>query len=307
MDYPDVFFTPEYQEIFKDTAFGGNSVGFNSSGIDYRFYSRTIGRYKDIVSPYGYSGAIEVEKHANWNEFAKEFCKYCNSEGIIVEFSRLHPFIGQLEGTFAKGYEHDVSYIDLSDSLESIRHNYDKGCKSAIKKAIISGVFIIFTDSIPKDFCSLYTETMKRLGADESYCFNQDFFDRLNYLLQGHFLVANVVWNQRVISSAIILHYGNYAHYFLAGNNAEFRQLGGNNLLIDCSVKAMKDMGCKIFSLGGGLKKNDSLSSFKKSFTPLSKPFYTYRKVHNQEVYNQLCQAKGIDPNSEGYFPAYRR
>ena len=63
MEYPDVGFSSEYQELFKNTAFGGEPYQITSAGIDYRFYKRRINGtpYFDIVSPYGYSGPVDIE------------------------------------------------------------------------------------------------------------------------------------------------------------------------------------------------------------------------------------------------------
>jgi len=309
MKYPDIFFTEEYQELFKDTEFGGEPCQFTCAGIDYRFYKRPIPNtpYFDIVSPYGYSGPVVVDEFINWGEFLLGFKEHCTQNNIIAEFARLHPFYDTMRNTQSIpalfgtrntcNYEHDIFYVDLTQSESEIWSGFDKGCKSAVK----SCKYKTWTSwEATWQFVKLYTETMQRKQAKE-YIFSEDFFKSINPMHCQTFGADDNKFN--TVSAILVLHYGDYAHYFLSGSHEK----GATNLLLWDAIKWSKSQGCKIFNLGGGLKAGDSLESFKRSFSKLSVPFYTYRKIHDTEVYNKLCEVKGIDPESKGYFPAYRR
>ena len=288
--YPDIFFTAEYQELFQPTAFGGKPDDFYAYGIDYCFYRRPIEGtdYCDFVSPYGYSGPIAIHNDANWVRFLKALDEYCQDEGIIAEFARLHPYLENhkfLEPECVY-YLHDTVYIDLTQAKEQIWKGFDKGCKGAVKKKV--------NLSYPTAFRPLYEQTMKRIGAEREYLFTDSFWEKLNDLGMVHSAPG---------AMAVFLCHKPYAHYFLSAS-----EIGGNiNLLIWNAIQYFKAYGYKILNLGGGLKAGDSLESFKRSFSPTTKPFYVYKKIHNQDVYDILCKEKGIDPKSEGYFPAYRR
>ena len=289
MNYPDIFFTPEYQELFKDTEFGGEPCHFACAGIDYRFYKRAIEGtpYFDIVSPYGYSGPIALMADAQWIIFLDAFHDYCLEDNIVAEFARLHPFIGT-NIWLSPYYERDIYYIGLVDSREQIWHNFDKGCKSAVKKAQREFGFAQFLGGISDEFpCQYQSQSL--------YHFDYEFFDKARRLLAGY-----IVTFTAGESLALFLIYGDYCHYFLSAGH------GAANLILWEAIQWAKAQGCKLFNLGGGLRAGDSLESFKRSFTPFHKPFFTYRKIHNQKMYNELCEAKGIDPKSKGYFPAYR-
>jgi len=60
-------------------------------------------------------------------------------------------------------------------------------------------------------------------------------------------------------------------------------------------------MGSRIFDLGGGYG-DSGLLNFKKSFSKNTADFYTYSRIHNQEVYDRLCKNK---PETD-FFPRYR-
>lgn len=294
MIYPDIGFTDEYQQLFKDTEFGGIPEQFTCAGIDYRFYKRPIPGtpYFDIVSPYGYSGNLLIDDQYPYvTDYFVEFNFYCFGNNIVTEFARLHPFINhRIENKDYLHYEHDIYYIDLTQSEEDIWKGFDKGCKSAIKQQSKN----YWLNFYGEDLNGWYPYFEK----SPNYKFGKPFLSKVLELPNSNLItVKNPI---ETISGAIFLTYGDYCHYFLAAG-------GNQNYLLWEAIKRAKSQGCKIFNLGGGLKVGDSLESFKKSFTKTSKPFYTYRKIHNVEVYNKLCEAKGIDPNTEGYFPAYRR
>ncbi len=310
MNYPDIGFTPEYQELFRNTAFGGAAKCFQAAGIEYRFYRRPIlnTEYFDTTSMYGYSGPVAIENNANWAAFLEAFHRYCVDTNIIAEFARLHPYI---ENHLALGkkdvwYEHNVVYIDLTQSESEIWKGFDKGCRSTVKWGENHTGMVTIGTVYGEWWCPLYMQTMKRRGATDSYQFTPDFFADASRLL-GENIKLFQAWDHDVVVAAIlILGYGDFAHYFLSASD---ENLGKNrtNSVLCTAIRWAKSRGCKIFNLGGGLKAGDSLESFKCSFSHTTKPFYTYRKIHDQEVYNKLCQDKGINPQSDGWFPAYRR
>ncbi len=305
MNYPDIFFTEEYSELFKDTAFGGESCHFNCVGIEYRFYKKPIEGtpYFDIVSPYGYSGPVAIEPDSDWISFIPAFHEYCLQENIIAEFARLHPFVEAPMLPESLHYEHDLIYIDLIQSEEQILTGFDKGCRSAIHQAKQTLGAIAFGNITPT-WTLMYDATMKCKQAQSEYRFSLDFFHSMNELLSTAILISAYDYGD-LCAGAIILQYGDYAHYFLSASDGTHRNI--MNLIIQRAILKAKGMGCKIFNLGGGRKPHDSLESFKRSFSHTTKPFFTYRKVHNQDVYDKLCESRGIAPESEGYFPAYRR
>ncbi len=288
---PDIYFTPEYQELFKDTAFGGEPCHFSAAGVDYRFYRRPIAGtpYLDIVSPYGYSGPVINNNKGYWHTFAAAFMNYCEGYGVIAEFARLNPYIVQTLPYGEHHYEHDIFYIDLTKSENEIWKGFDKGCRSAIKDENV-----VFAHGVPQLVRRFYEFRMSQLKAD-GYEFDELFFNKLSSMD-----CVACFYNEN--AGIIILRYGDYAHYFLSGSIKP----GQTNSLVWNAIKWAKAQGCKIFNLGGGLKEGDSLESFKRSFSHDSKPFYTYRRTHNLEVYNQICASKGIDQTRTDYYPAYR-
>ena len=281
MSYPDIFFTPEYARLFEDTAFGGV--------IESRYIRQIPGStYVDATPPYGYTGINEP----------------------VCEFARLHPFLEHNCNPEYMKQIGEVIYVDLTDDLKEIWRGYDKGCKSSIKKAQRNGITISTTQRLEDIgvLHNLYIETMKRNGATQGYILPFSFFYSAVHLLKGHIELFTAEYEGAIIAGALILHYGDFVHYFLGGSDTRYLSLCPNNLILDTAIRWAKEEGYKIFNLGGGLGgSDDKLLSFKRSFSHKTKPFNVYCKVNNQEVYDNLCRQRGIDPESNGYFPAYRR
>lgn len=280
-----MFFTSDYHLLWPKTAFGGTPVEVSG----YRGYENEISgtKFKDFSGVYGYGGPLGEYIPGQW----------------VSEFARLHPFLENQKyldplGLVQSG---EVVYTNVHTDCHKVRAGMDKGCWSAVNKAVREKVVVGVSYDIGQ-FQRLYTQTMERVNASEKYFFDDEFFTELMEMDQCALFQARQ--GQHVLAMAIILAQGDYAHYFLSGS--ELNSTGASNLLLYESMLWAGANGCKIFNLGGGVHGNDSLLSFKKSFSKLTKPFFTYRKVHDQEAYNWLCQRKGVQPTTDGYFPVYR-
>jgi len=101
--------------------------------------------------------------------------------------------------------------------------------------------------------------------------------------------------------SLLLFIYGDYAHYFLSGRSALCENNAVNNYLLDLAVKYAKEKNCLFFNYGGGNspEKSDALFRFKRNFSKETRMFYISRLIHNEKVYNHVCdlweQANKLD------------
>lgn len=345
----DIYFTPEFLMVFEETAgttrsdFGGEALlffyGNEQNYIIHPFFKRKLSElpfysilnwesenWFDIVSPYGYSGPLayisEPEAEGSlWQSFLKEFHNYCVLTNIVTEFVRLHPYyknflpLSKLTNIdITKRSE--VVYIDLEQDESLIRKSMTKGNKSSVSKARRSGIEIRCSST--KDeievFYQLYVATMKRNKAKSAYFFSRDFFSDTFQLLGENVKLFSAWYKDQVIAASLFLFRSNLAHYYLSGADANFLYLCPNNLLLYEAILWAKERGYKIFNLGGGYESDDGLFQFKSSFSKTTADFYTYSRIHNEKVYDILCQAKdkydkmnGIEIPEGDYFPGYRR
>lgn len=348
----DIYFTPDYMKLFENKSevsqdFGGEPLlafyGNDNEYILYPFFKRPIndlifyksmslnyGLIYDIISPWYFSGILFYTsniKTANpvlinniLHDFFINFHEYCIKQNIISEFMRFHPFINNhilLSGEFENVKKsQEVVYIDLSLDKDTIINNFKKSNRNCITKSRRSHVNVYQSRNITDidSFFQLYTRTMECVNANNRYFFPKSFLYNIFDSLGESATLFIAEYETKPIAASLFLNNCGFVHYYLSGSDSDYGKLCPTNLLLHEAIMWAKDAGYKLFELGGGYKKDDSLYNFKSSFSKTTADFYTYRKIHNTEIYASLCayrdeyyKIKGFTPNLESdYFPAYR-
>lgn len=354
VQYNDIYFTSEYMELFENTSdnisknFGGEPIlaffGNDNDYILYPFFRRAIhqldfykslalnhGELYDIISPWYFSGILYQTSNSKklnptfYNDIIKqfmaEFNKYCINQNIISEFMRLHPFINDcklLQSSLSNVKKsNDVVYVNLGLDKNIIFENLKKSNRNCISKSKRNNVRVFqSTDRYYIDeFYRLYTNNMERLNADEKYYFPKSFFFNIFDLLDKNSTLFVAEYYGRVIAISLFMYKYGFVHYYLSASDSNFNKLCPINLIVYEAIMWAKENGYKIFELGGGYKSNDSLFKFKSSFSKDNVDFCTYTKIHNEKIYQILCNARdeydrinGCPTNiNSDYFPAYRK
>lgn len=271
-------------------------------------------KFFDIVTPYGYGGILyEGEDIDKLREIYKlEFEKYCITNNIISEFIRFNPMIDNHK--FLKDYYsvqkiRRTIYMDLSKGEEFIWNNLKSQNRNVIRKAIKNNLKIEVSESIESmnKLIDLYYKTMDKDHASEYYYFNKEFFYSIIKNLKGNFKVFSVIYENKVIASAIILYNDEFVHYHLSGSKKEYLKFSPNNLLVYEVAKWGVKNNKKLFHLGGGYAgDNDSLFRFKKSFSKSNEfDFWIGKRIYNKHIYDYLVYIGQCNIESN-FFPKYR-
>jgi lipid II:glycine glycyltransferase (peptidoglycan interpeptide bridge formation enzyme) len=119
--------------------------------------------------------------------------------------------------------------------------------------------------------------------------------------------------DDHVAATQLVLGNGTILYDYLRAASPEFLSIRPNELLFNNIILWAKKTGYKEYSLGGGnsSSESDPLFKFKSSFSPFTKDFYLYKKVHNREAYIKRCVAEGKNPEDvkyekADYFPEYK-
>ncbi len=266
------------------------------------------GKYFDFATPYGYGGwLIEGEET---ERLFDAYQTWCERNGIISEFVLFHPMVKNHEKASCF-YEviqlGEVVHLDL-ESPEVIWSNLTGFNRNRIRKAIKNGVKI-YNGRYPEiyeTFRKIYNSTMEKVGAEDYYYFEPEFYTSvLNDLLQNA-QVFYAVKDGTVISAFILLAANGMMNYHLSGSMREYSSLAATNLLIYEAALWGSANGYKSLYLGGGVGSGeDSLFRFKRTFFKGKlNHFFIGRKVYNQEKYDELVEMRNV---SEGpFFPRYR-
>ncbi|GIO12292.1 hypothetical protein J19TS2_18470 [Cohnella xylanilytica] len=264
----------------------------------------TPGTRLDWTTPYGYGGPItEGYDLQDLRDFFRQLTVYGRSRGVVTQFIRFHPLLRNhlsVEGFCELRNLKQTVYIDTS-SLDAVRANLDPKNRNMIKKAIKNGINIDIDNSAEaRDaFVEMYRKTMERNEASRYYYFNEPFFEDLFLNLEGHYSLFHARWEDRIVSSAIIMHHREYAHYHLSASEREAMHLAPNNLLLFRAAEWAAENGYKALHLGGGVDATDSLLSFKKSFNRRGLiDFFIGRTIFSEEMYGDLLRLRAkVDKN----------
>lgn len=277
--------------------------------------------YKDAISVYGYVGALNLnlDSHFKKEDFHKALNTFFHEHKIVSVFSRLHPFLEE-EDAFLKDFGETVElgkivYIDLTQPLENQKAKYNRRLKTYLNKSRkLCTVINANLDEHLGAFIQLYHDNMRRLGAEDKYFFNDDYYRRIltsdDFEAELKLCVHNDT--QTIIGAAIFIKKGHIVQYHLSGLSQDTFDVDPIKLIIDeMRIKATKE-GFKYLNLGGGKgSKEDSLFRFKSSFSKDFKTFKIWKHIVDEEAYNTLVNkhfdgVTGIDPDNIHFFPAYR-
>lgn len=312
----DIYFTSAYYSLYQNYGDGeALCFVFEKEGniALYPFLKNPITplgyeldkEYYDIQGAYGYNGLIASTDNAEFiAEFWKEFDSYCQENNIIAEFMRFHPLLNNqhLASPKMKTFfsRHTVA-LDLSLSLEEIwTQQFSSKNRNMIRKAEKEGVTIIESDDY-ETFRKLYDGTMTNLNAEDYYFFPQSYYDEYKASFKDNSILYFAMLDGKVIAGSMFMFSEKYAHYHLSARDREFSKYPANNLILWHGIQKAKERGCRWFHFGGGTTgdENDSLLLFKQNFSKTKTEFGIGKRVHNQEIYDQIVtQWKEKHPES---------
>jgi len=252
----------------------------------------------DFETPYGYGGPVCSSGNSEFLSAAWDcFVSECSRLRIVVGFVRFHPILQNdkyLTSRFCVINDRKTIAIDLKPSVEDIwSEQIHSKNRNVIRKAINSGLRyeIDLNFKYLDQFKTLYNETMDKLSADLFYYFDDNYYINMRTNLQGRAFLATVWFEDKLISSAIIMYSKNYGHYHLAGSDRNYLSMSPNNLLLWETACELKRMGKSIFHLGGGINSDpeNSLLSFKKKFSKNEFQFSIGKMIVMDKEYMQLC------------------
>lgn len=338
----DIHFAPDYARIYELTyntpAFLA-TYGDEENCVIYPFlradaatlpfvreHDSLLPAY-DISNPYGYGGPLartrsERELEPLLEGFFAAFHQYCLQTGIVAEYARLHPLLGNyqrlLSGRWVRLIElKQVIYMDLTADSSKLWAGMGRGHRSSVNKARRLGVVVKrhpVRDGPLADFRRLYAETMDRLEAAEEWQFPESYFSNCATCLgDDRISIFTAYTADAPIASCLVMHAYGTAYYHFGGSSEAHFDLRANNLLLYEVALWAKGEGLRSFHLGGGQGPNDSLYQFKSGFSKKSAPLFSYSRVHDAEKYQRLLDLRaeynhdhGIQSDSGGFFPAYR-
>lgn len=274
-------------------------------------------QYFEIITPYGYGGAVveEVtgEKDKLIKEYNEAFAKYCEEQNIVCEFVRFHPIVNNaldFKSVYSPIFSRKTLGTNLVDFEDPINAEFSKSCRKKIRRALNSGVSYEIKEKPDTldEFKEIYYATMDRNNAADYYYFDDKYFADVLKYFRENVITCKAILEGKTIAMGLYFVYNGTVHVHLSGTYSEYLNLSPAVVLrYGVAEWAIKN-GYKLIHHGGGRTNDpeDSLFTFKKSFAQNTEfDFYVAKKIWNKDVYNAICESEKVDPNAD-FFPAWR-
>lgn len=284
---------------------------------------QSLGRnLSDATSVYGYAGPISSHSDvpdAVAQSFRTQLSEALQRHGTVAVFSRLHPLIDHsnlLTGLGELKILGKTVSIDLTQPGDIQWKQIRKVYRQNIAKLELRSVKCIEDREMAylPSFMEIYEETMRRVGADETYLFGSDYFDGFARATRGQNHLFIALLDDHIIAGALFVGCGSILQYHLAGTRDSARTLSPMTLVLDTARRWGTEQGFKMLHLGGGVGcQDDSLFHFKAGFSDRRHAFNCWRWIVRPKVYAELCaeaerfrQLNEYPDAMPGFFPEYR-
>jgi hypothetical protein len=283
------------------------NVFFNS----FRRNKIGITDFYDIEPFLGYSGPMSNSKDETFIKNALiRYSEFCSQQNIIAEIIRFNPllenhklFLNTKINIFqAKDIVITSCYSEKDKQLNEFSKSRKRDIKTAQKSLSFSSHGNI------SDFKKMYNFAINEKKAKKEWHFDEKFFENISQ--SEKFKIVEVKSEKEILSMCILIKHKFAAYYFLAANRSP-QFVGANDLLLFnvCLMCAKENI--PFLTLGGGnsASEDDPLLIYKKKFSPHTYPFHMGKIVHNQMVFDKLCDEsvmKNPDLKNLNYFLKYR-
>lgn len=278
--------------------------------------------WQDATSVYGYGGPIATHSDlppAVIHGFQEALGEELLHRRVVTVFSRLHPLIRQdylLDGLGECPRRGETISINLLSCGERQRAGYNKSCRTSLRKLRETG-FVGLHDEAKRhlpEFVDIYLETMRRADAQNSYFFDESYFNLLTQELSdvSHLFVA--LKDGEVAAATLCTICDGIVQDHLGGTRDAFLHASPDRLVVDTERVWATEAGARVLHLGGGVgARHDSVFRYKAGFSNRRHTFRIWRWIIQPEIYEELSArtavqnaANGLRASAPEYFPAYR-
>jgi len=282
--------------------------------------------FRDATSVYGYAGPVASEAALADKAFIEDFqhalVETMRRWRIVSVFSRLHPILANhalLRGIGELKRLGQTVAIDLRLNLDEQWASYRSNHKRDIKKLKRLGAEVFIDDQLAflDVFHKLYIETMERVNASANYFCSLEYFQSLFAIEKPcSFHLFLCVLSGEIVSGGVFSECNGIVQYHLGATSSKWLKYAPIKLVFDEVRVWAHGRKNQWFHLGGGVgSRADTLYHFKAGFSPVRFPFFVWRWVILEDIYQDLVRSKqnmylkrqAINPSESDFFPAYRQ
>lgn len=334
LDISHPYYLPEYFEVFCGGFENLISFSFKSNSsesiIAMPGYLKPISiageitDFFDFTTPYGYTGPFYSSniQPSDIEEFWMAVDQWYKENNIVTEFVRFslsgnqQHYSGMVFPTMLNIKGQVISEVEQWTSFDAkVRKNVNKAKRENLSSKVY---YKNIEHSKISEFYEIYIQTMKRTEAKENFFYMFEEFIKFIDNNKEYVAICTVYSEEIPISSELLLVSNATIFSFLGGTDDKYFDKRPNDFLKVEALNWARIAGKKYYVLGGGYGFEDGIFKYKKAFFPNNVvPYYTGRKILNQEVYNELVQKvsqlrqdsglQGLELSDSSFFPLYNK
>jgi hypothetical protein len=263
----------------------------------------------DIVTPLGFAGfALEGEVPGLAGAWSEDW----RARGAIAAFVQLSPFdspqawqarLGALSQWLRPSP--DCWVWDLRPEPSQLFAAMAKKHRQLLQKWLREGTEPVRDqDELRAAFPALYADFLRRQPMPAVYHYDADALAQLEAAPGVHYVGARGE-DGAIEAITIFLHSGTQGEGFLNAATPLGRRHSRGlywQAMLDLRAAGVHDL-----NIGGGILPGDGLAEFKQRLGTRRAPTLALKQVFDDGRYRQACVSVGVEPTTEGYFPAWRR
>ena len=165
--------------------------------------------------------------------------------------------------------------INLENSINNIKSNFDSKNRNAINKAIKEEVIVTENSLSKEDLFQFFMNSLNTTDANIYELELKNVFMNFSDDTNSFCVVAKKENN--LLGVVFCVFDKNNCYYLLGGVDKKSGIQGINNVLVQKSIEKAKDLGCKTFDFEGSMLKG--VEKFFRSFGPELVPYFTINKA----------------------------
>lgn len=224
----------------------------------------------------------ESKNKSSINNFSKEvmndICLYFTQQKSSLTILAFPSEIIDFQSFIWDKYKVIPNYtyrINLSNSIEDIKSNFDTKNRNVISKAIKEEVVVTENSLKQEELLKFFKTSLTTAGANVYDEELKNIF--LNFADASNSFALIAKKGDEFFGTVFCVYDKNTCYYLLGGVNKNSGVQGINNLLIQKSIEKAKELGCKTFDFEGSMLKG--VEKFFRGFGPELIPYYTVNKA----------------------------
>lgn len=249
--------------------------------------------HRDAVSPYGYPGGRRDGETPHGSEVDLD------RVGLLSAFVRDRLDAPTLGGGTVRGtvVQYDPA-VDRSLS-KSFRRDVRRCHQAGYRVTTLPGAEV--DDEGLDGFVSVYTETMRLVGAAPRYFFDSTYL-RMSLSEPGSWLVLVHGPDGDVAAGELVVSSDGMLHSYLAGTATAHRSYSPGKTATSNVLDLADTLGL-VLNLGGGVSAGDGVEASKHSYGNTVGHFITHELIGDDRAYRELSDGHEL---ASGFFPSYR-